>query len=224
MGDGSNFNRSVVSESVERVASRDLRIAALLGETAWGRLSPTVRDRFSKSFSAPAAVTYVGEVLECRRSLAGAVAAQLARLIGAPLPLFDDVGAPAVVAVTEDCAESGQFWTRMYGRRRGFPQVIQSSKRFAGPTGLEEYLGWGFGIALVLGVEGDVLRFSSDHYFFAIGGVRIRLPAWLSPGDLVISHVDRGDGAFAFILDLRHPLFGELMRQACLFRERRPGQ
>ncbi len=54
---------------------------------------------------------------------------------------------PAVVSVTEEAAKGGQFWTCPYGRARGFHQVIHSSKRFAGATGLEEYLGRGFGIA-----------------------------------------------------------------------------
>ncbi len=38
--------------------------------------------------------------------------------------------------MTEDGASGGQFWTRMYGRLRGLRQVIHSSERFAGPTGL----------------------------------------------------------------------------------------
>lgn len=116
-------------------------------------------------------------------------------------------------------------WTRAYARRRGFPQVIHSSKRFAGPTGLEEYLGLGFGIALRVGVEREMLVFDSDHYFWRMPGrgmgtgLRLRLPGWLAPGRLRIGHVDLGRGRFAFTLDLTHPLAGRLIRQCCTFTE-----
>jgi hypothetical protein len=109
----------------------------------------------------------------------------------------------------------------MYGRAHGFPQVIHSSKRFGGTTGLEEYLGGGFGIALAVSADAEALHFRSDHYFFGLGAARLRLPAWLAPGQLTISHVDRGDGGFAFVLALRHPLCGEIINQTGLFRERR---
>jgi hypothetical protein len=200
-------------------ALHDLRFRALLGAQAWSRLPPAVRERFSKRLHAGAAVTFVGEIVESRKLWPGKVLTQLCRLIGAPLPLYDDVGVPAVVSVTEDAAFGGQFWTRMYGRKRGFPQVIHSSKRFAGPTGLEEYLGGGFGIALSVSADTQALRFHSDHYFFALGGWRMRLPKWLMPGALTISHIDRGEGWFAFVLSLRHPYFGELIGQTGLFRE-----
>jgi hypothetical protein len=98
--------------------------------------------------------------------------------------------------------------------------VIHSSKRFAGPTGLEEYLGLGFGIALTLSADHEALRFHSDHYFLRLGPWRMRLPDWLGPGRLTITHLDKGDGSFAFVLDLRHPLGGELISQTGLFRER----
>jgi hypothetical protein len=132
----------------------------------------------------------------------------------------DDVAVPAVVTIIEDGATGGQFWTRMYGRTRGFPQVIHSSKRFARPTGLEEYLGCGFGIALTVSADLQALHFHSDHYFVALGPVRLRLPRWLEPGALTISRIERADGWFAFVLALRHPLFGEVIRQVGLFRER----
>lgn len=199
----------------------DLRFRGLLGAEAWAGLPPRVRARFSKRLGPGQAVTYVGEIVEARRSWAGVVLAQLCRLIGAPLPLHDDIGAPAVVTVTEDAVAGGQFWTRMYGQARGFPQVIHSSKRFAGPTGLEEYLGCGVGVALRVCAEDQALHFLSDHYFVALGPVRLRLPAWLAPGDLKISHIDREDGAFAFVLALHHPRLGEIIRQAGVFRESR---
>jgi hypothetical protein len=196
------------------------RFRALLGAAAWARLPPAVRRRFSARPAAASAVTYAGEIVECRRPRPGRLLAQLCRLIGAPLPLADDVGVPAVVTVTEDGATGGQHWTRVYGRRRGFPQVIHSSKRFAGPTGLEEYLGCGLGIALRVRADAEALHFHSDHYFVAVGALRLRLPAWLGPGALTISHVDRGCGRFAFVLALRHPLLGEIVRQTGLFHER----
>jgi hypothetical protein len=166
------------------------------------------------------AVTYVGTIVESRRTLIGKLLTELCRLIDAPLPLDADVAVPAVVTVTEDGAGGGQFWTRLYGRARGFPQVIHSSKRFAGPTGLEEYLGHGFGIALTVSADEAALHFHSDHYFLALGGRRLRLPRWLAPGALTISHVDKGGEWFAFVLALHHPLFGELIHQTGLFCER----
>jgi len=198
----------------------DIRFRTLLGSEAWAALPAAVRERFSKRLSAGAAVTYVGEIVESRSTFIGRVLAQACRLIGGPLPLYNDVGVPAVVTVTEDAVTGGQIWTRMYGQTCGFPQVIHSSKRFAGSTGLEEYLGWGFSIALRVSADKQALHFHSEHYFLRLAGLRLRLPQWLSPGDLMISHVDRGDGCFAFVLMLKHPLLGEIIGQVGLFRER----
>ena len=66
----------------------------------------------------------------------------------------------------------------------------------------------------------QALHFHSDHYFLIVGRVRLRLPRWLGPGALTISHVDQGDERFAFVLSLVHPLFGEIIRQTGIFRER----
>jgi len=200
----------------------DLRFRALLGAAAWSRLPATVRARFRKRLQPGLAVTYGGRIVHSRRTRLGGVLAQVARMIGAPLPLHDDLGVPAVVTVTEDATSGGQFWTRLYGRERGFPQVIHSSKRFAGPTGLEEYLGAGFGIALTVSADEQALHFHSDHYFLQLGRLRLRLPRWLSPGALTISHVDFGADWFAFVLVLEHPLLGEILSQTGLFRERPP--
>src|SRR5450432_4089613 len=117
----------------------DLRFRALLSDEDWGRLPLATWRRFSKRLADGKTAIYVGEVVEVRFSRIGWWLAQLARLIGGPLPTCGDANVPSIVTVTEDAATGGQVWTRIYGRRNGFPQVIHSSKRFAGRTGLEEY-------------------------------------------------------------------------------------
>jgi hypothetical protein len=198
---------------------RDGRFSALLGRRAWSALPPEIQARFSKRPAGGTAVVYRGRIIECEMSHAGWLLARMCRAIGGPLPLRRDIGVPAVVTVTEDAASGGQFWTRLYSQARGFPQVIHSVKRFRGPTGLEEYLGRGFGIALTIAADARALHFHAVHYFLALGPIRLRLPRWLAPGALTISHVAHEDGWFAFVLSLRHPLFGTLIQQTGLFHE-----
>lgn len=200
----------------------DLRFRTLIGETAWAELPEAIRARFGKRIAGAASALYSGEIVECRMNAAGWLLSRLARLIGGPLPRSRDIFVPATVSVTEDPASGGQFWTRIYGRHSGFPQVINSCKSFSGPTGLEERVGGGIGIALRVEVGRGALHFLSDHYFIALGRLRLRLPRWLSPGALIVSHVDCNHGLFAFVLVLRHPLLGELIRQTAMFRECAP--
>jgi Domain of unknown function (DUF4166) len=200
----------------------DLRFRALMTEEAWSELPLPIRNRFSKRLAGGKTIVYVGEILETRMSHLGRLLANATRLIGSPFPTACDAGVPSVVTVTEDMRNGGQIWTRLYARTNGFPQVIHSSKRFAGSSGLEEYVGRGVGMALTVHVEQCSLVFRSHHYFLELLGRRMRLPTWLSPGNLSVTHAERGDGSFSFILDVSHPAFGALIRQHAAFREIAP--
>jgi len=199
----------------------DLRFRALMSDADWATLPLAIRRRFSRRLANGSSVVYVGEILETRTSNAGWLLAQAARLIGAPFPVCRDSHVPSVVAVTEDVATGGQIWTRLYARRRHFPQIVHSSKRFAGPTGLEEHVGCGVGMTLTMQVRDEALVFCSRDYFVQWFGVRMRLPAWLTPGALSVTHAECADGRFSFTLDVMHPRFGLLIRQMGLFREAR---
>ena len=174
-------------------------------------------------------------------SRAGWWLAQAARLIGGPLPISRDAHVPSVVTVTEDVATRGQHWTRLYARRRGFPQVVHSSKRFAGPTGLEEYVGCGVGMALTIHVEAHVPEKWNRFSARTCAKARLRadlprralLPAarplapapaapGLSPGALAVTHAELGDGRFLFKLDIIHPRLGRLICQTAAFQEAHP--
>ena len=197
----------------------DNRFHALLSDADWGRLPLAIWRRFSKRHADGKTVVYVGEVEEAAFSRIGWWLAQVARLVGGPLPTGSETGVPMIVTVTEAAASGGQIWTRICARKGGFPQVIHSSKRFAGPTGLEEYVGYGISMALRIFVEREALVFRSLHYALQVGPWRLPLPAWLTPGDLTVTHSDLGGGAFRFTLEIIHPRFGRLLRQSAMFRE-----
>jgi Domain of unknown function (DUF4166) len=197
----------------------DHRFRALLSAEDWGRLPLAIWRRFSKRLADGKTMVYVGEVDQASISLAGWFVAQMVRLIGGPLPTGAETGVPVIVAVTEDAASGGQIWIRMTGRRRGFPQVISSCKRFAGPTGLEEYVGCGISVALRICVADEALVFRSVSYVLQIGRSRWPLPDWLTPGDLTVTHADLGGDAFRFTLEIVHPHLGGLLRQSAVFKE-----
>ncbi|MGH6652704.1 MAG: DUF4166 domain-containing protein [Sphingopyxis sp.] len=197
----------------------DYRFRRLVARADWDALPGDVQRRFSKRLTGQAVAAYSGEIVWTRLSRAGWLLAQLCRLIGAPLPLAASGPAPAAVAVSEDRRSGGQVWTRLYGRKAGHPQVIHSAKSFAGPTGLEEHIGRGFGMALTVRAEADALVFASDHYFWQAGRFRFRLPGWATPGVTVVTHQHLGSGRFAFDLKVTHNRLGELVNQHGLFRD-----
>jgi hypothetical protein len=200
----------------------DLRFRALLSEADWAALPAAVRRRFSKRLADGRTAIYVGEVLEAWTSRAGWLLVQALRQIGGPLPTSRDAHLPSVVTVTEDLASGGQVWTRLYVRRRGFPQVIHSSKRFTGPTGLEEHVGCGVGMTLTMRVEDRALVFRSHQYFVDFGRWRLTLPRWATPGTLTVRHIEAEGERFVFVMEIIHPWLGMLVRQSAIFQEAGP--
>lgn len=197
----------------------DLRFRTLLGEAQWSRLHPAVRRRFSKLLAPGEVALYRGKVVATELSRAGRLLVLAARLIGAPLPLANGATGPAVVAVSEDRALGGQSWVRMYARSGRAPQVIHSAKRFRGPTGLEEHVGFGIGMSLTVAEEAGALAFRSSRYYVEIGGWRLWLPAALTPGRMTILHREEADASFSFHLVLDHPRLGRLIDQLACFRD-----
>jgi hypothetical protein len=201
----------------------DTRFRQLLSAEAWGLLPEAVRRRFSHRSQPGESFVYAGHILETRMTWIGLAISHLLRLIGAPLPLErDNRGAAAVVMVTERPDGCGQFWTREYVRAHGFPQVIHSTKRFSGATGIEETVGCGVTMSLRLRALPGALFFLSHRYFVRIGALRLPVPGHLLLGRIAVGHIDRGGGAFEFTLDVIHPLLGRIICQRALFYDLSP--
>lgn len=198
--------------------AKSLRYPALLGRH-WRILPPAIQRRFMKYTDPRKALIYQGRVHETRLSRLGRLFARLTAVIGSPLPLEPGARGPATVIVREATTFNGQYWTRVYPTSRAMPQVIQSAKKFAGPTGLEEMISPRIGVALVLNAHRDSLTFTSHSYFIRLAGRRVPIPRLLSPGKMTVTHRQTGQRRFRFTLELTHPLFGELVFQTGIFEE-----
>lgn len=203
-------------------APTDDRFRRLLHPSAWDSLPPAVRARFSRRLDAGEQRTFVGAVVRTLHSRVGRCLALLARLVGGPLPRTPGATGPSTVTVTPDNDLGGQIWTRTYARPGRLPQTINSVKRFAGPTGLEEFLGYGLLMRLTLAVEDGALVFHSAGYDVAIAGWRLPVPRGLAPGHCTITHRDLGQGRFSFTLTLDHPWLGRLVEQIAIYEEITP--
>jgi hypothetical protein len=214
-------NLAPLVERPARELSRHGAFRELLGNARWRELPAPVRARFDRELAPGESVAFVGEVAETRMTASGWLWAQAARIAGAPLPLKRLARAAAAVIVTQDAASATQCWTRVYHESGALPQVIRSTKRFAGPTGLEECVGAGFGMALTLAVEHRALVFRSREYFWRCGRLRLRIPDWLTPGRIAVIHREERFGRFSFTLIVTHPWLGESIRQVAYFRDTR---
>ena len=203
-------------------APTDDRFRRLLPPSAWASLPPAVRVRFSRRLHAGEQRTFVGAVVRTLHSRVGRCLALLARLVGGPLPHMPGATGPSTVTVTPDNDLGGQIWTRTYARPGRLPQTINSVKRFAGPTGLEEFLGYGLLMRLTLAVEDGALAFHSAGYDVAFAGWRFPVPRGLAPGHCTITHRDLGQGRFRFTLTLDHPWLGRLVEQVAIYEEITP--
>jgi hypothetical protein len=196
----------------------ECRFAALAG-ASWRQLPAAIRRRFSRHLADGERVIYLGEVASTTLTLTGWLVAQLARIAGAPLPLAESGRMPVAVLVTGCERLGGQIWTRIYDRARDFPQVIQSIKRFGGPTGLEELVGCGVGMRLTLTVRDRALVFRSAGYFVRCFGIQVSLPDWLTPGVIEVVHREESLGRFTFSLSVTHAWAGQIIEQIAFFRE-----
>ena len=187
----------------------------LLGELAWRRLAPAIRERFRWKPAAGAEIRYVGEMAVVRSSAIGWALAQLCRLIGTPLAPHRGTHVPVTVTLSLDADGAGVVWRRVYrfpGRRA---VACVSVKRSTAADGLIECVGGGIGMWLRLSERAGSLHFRSTGYFWVLGRWRLPLPDWATPGALHVAHSDEGEGRFR--ISVIHPLLGETFFQDGVF-------
>ena len=189
----------------------------------WLRLHPDIQARFDKNPLPGKPLRYRGELSELTCSRLGRVLGYLTMpLIDGALMPYNDANFPVDIEVysKENCAAI--FKQRIYRLNRRKPVQFTSYMAESSKGEVLEYVGMGLGMKLVLDVRDGNLHFESDGYFWDVFGVRIPLPAWLTPGKTFLCHRNNNPAQFDIRIEIRHPLFGTTFTQAGVFREVAP--
>src|ERR1700684_2204698 len=93
----------------------DHRFRALLPDEDWGRLPVAIWRRFSKRLGEGKTVVYVGEIDDVSFSPVGWWVAQLARVIGGPLPTGCEDGRPPLLQGDGESPRGGARRAPIFG-------------------------------------------------------------------------------------------------------------
>lgn len=206
------------SEAPAVSPARDLDLRALVGAPAWARLPAAVQRRFGL---AHADVSYRGQ-MDLRCSRIGHVYAALTRPWGGPLTHLHTTALPATVHVSHN-GRGGVVWERCFhtGMDAGqhTDRTVRSTKELGADGGLLERTDGGLAMSLDVLEEDGALVFRSRRFWWVLGGLRIPVPALLTPGTCRVAHTDLGAGQFRFTLSMVHPLWGETFHQSGVFTD-----
>jgi hypothetical protein len=201
------------------IASEGELFRKILG-SEWSRLHPDIQHRFAKNPLPGKPLNYTGHLseLSCSRfgKLLGFMTMPLIK--GALIP-YSDSNFPVDIQVysRENCPSIFKQRTyRLNGRKPiEFTSYMQESSKGE----VLEYVGMGLGMKLLLAVKDGNLHFQSDGYFWEILGVRIPLPAVLTPGKTYLCHQNNNPAQFDIRIEIIHPWFGKSFTQVGVFRE-----
>ena len=195
--------------------SAHLDLAALVGPAGWHRLPPAVQRRFA---AAHADTAYCG-ALDLHCSALGRCFAAFSAVFGGPLTPLRNAGVAAEVRVYGN-GRGGVVWERrLHATSSAGVRVVRSTKELGSGGGLVERTDGGLAMALDVFEEDGALVFESRRYFLALGGLRLPIPRWLTPGTCRVEHRDLGGGRFRFSLSMVHPWWGRTFHQSGVFAD-----
>ncbi|MGI9262612.1 MAG: DUF4166 domain-containing protein, partial [Woeseiaceae bacterium] len=106
---------AAVATTVPRFgAEADATYRDSLGEEAWLRLKPEVRERFAAKPGRTETIRYAGIMQRVNLSFMGWLFAQACRVIGTPLAPFRGSRVPMRIELLDDTTIGGVTWRRIY--------------------------------------------------------------------------------------------------------------
>jgi hypothetical protein len=188
-------------------------LSTVLGAESWLRLPEAVRERFADH----AGDTWYAGAFECvHASRIGQAFAWMGALVGTPVAPRTGENVEARVHVFPDA--QGVTWVREYRWPDGRRDCVTSTKVVTADHQLVEKLPARLCMPLRTYEDGGVVHFVSLGYYFDLGfGLRLWLPALLTPGVTHVEHIDLDHGWFRFTMTVTHPWLGETFFQTGRF-------
>jgi hypothetical protein len=207
-------NSNILGAGTTAAPGTHLGLRDVLGEPAWQRLPAAVRTRFAEPVLA---VDYVGEFDVVRASPLGRIIAWVCQAIGTPV--VPRTGRNVLAVIHVGPVSRGASWLREYHWPHGDTHQVHSTKVIGPDGGLTEELPARLRMPLDVYEHRGALHFVSKGYYFDMGaGLKVQLPAWLSPGTTHVEHIDEAGGWFRFTMTVTHSVFGEVFYQTGRFR------
>ncbi len=191
----------------------------LLGEQTWLELPGPIQRRFAK-LDPGTQVTCKGKAVNTRITAIGQLVRAAAALLRTPLPVAERTNDRAHVD-TRNLPPLApmmlrQAWRREFPDARRSARLIESQKRFTGPTGLEEKVLGGLGMTINLTATDDCMEFRSQRIYCQWRRWRLYLPF---PVNIIARHRHLDERHFHFELEVRLPVLGQVIWQRVRFEE-----
>lgn len=104
-------------------------------------------------------------------------------------------------------------------------EVEKQENNSPGEVKLLEYCNHGFGMHLEMIEKEGNIQFLGKDFFVEIPRLgRVKLPAFFTPGNLVLDHEAISDNSFKFRFLMEHPIFGKTFFQEGIFVEQPPDE
>lgn len=126
---------------------------------------------------------------------------------------------PIKIKVFRQQGRSKIFKSRWYYIKPQQPICFTSAMLLDDQQHLIEYVGGGLGMYLQTSVQNEQLMFHSTGYFWQIAGYQFSLPAWLTPGETILTHQNVDARHFLVNIQITHCWFGLSFVQEGLFEE-----
>ena len=203
-----DLTSTMVRQACQWPAETPPAFVELLGRVKWNRLRPAIQARFLERAKP---VIYQGQA-QLKASLMGRALAWVAISLGRPLPVHTGV---CEARIELEPIVGGVIWNRLYRKPGQNWEQVRSVKRMR-KGHLHECAG---PVAMRLSVDErhGALVFTSQGFWLMALGLSLRLPDWLTPGQIVVTHEDLSSGRFRFTLTCQHPLLGPLFHQVADF-------